>query len=79
MSETRTCDACGCEMTEGYANEDGRHHMCERCFYPWMDEHCPEGWRANGHDDDPLWDGGYYDELIGGEWVDTGIFWTSWD
>lgn len=79
MSETRTCDACGASMVEGFMNEDGAVHLCDDCFGPWMDENCPDGWRVNEHADDRLWDGGYYDERIGGEWVDTGIFWTSWD
>ena len=76
--EFRICDVCGAVMADGFLVEDGSLHICEGCFKPWMDENCPDGWRVNEHGDDLLWDGGYYDELIGGEWCDTGIFWTQW-
>jgi len=76
--EFRICDVCGDLMVEGYVTEDGSVHLCDGCFKPWMDEYCPGGWRANGHDDLPLWNGGYYDELVDGEWTDTGIYWTEW-
>ena len=76
--EFRICDGCGDLMVEGYCSEDGRIHLCDGCFKPWMDENCPDGWRVNEHPDAPLWDGGFYDELVGGEWQDTGIYHTEW-
>jgi len=75
--EFRICDRCGRVMTEGFCNES-IDHICESCFESWMNEICPNGWRANDHEDVRLWDGGYYDEFIDGEWVDTGIYWTEW-
>ena len=77
--EVRICDECGQVMHEGFCGSDGAVHLCEECFEPWMDASCPDGWRVNEHEDDRLWDGGYYDELIDGEWLDTGIYWTQWD
>ena len=76
--EFRICDVCGDLMVEGYCSEDGGLHLCENCFKPWMDKNCPDGWRANEHEEAPIWGGGFYDELIDGEWRDTGIFWTEW-
>ena len=75
--EFRICDCCGAVMTQGYC-DDNCDHICEECFEPWMDESCPGGWRVNGHAGDRHWDGGYYDERIDAEWVDTGIYWTQW-
>jgi len=49
-------------------------YVCEPCFKEWMDENCPDGWREV--DDDGA--GGYYEELIDGEWLGTGIFYTEW-
>lgn len=75
--EFRVCERCGHVMTQGFVIGDACTTVCEDCFEPWMDENC-DAWRANEHEDDRLWDGGYYDELIDGEWVDTGAYWTEW-
>jgi len=77
VHEFRTCDACGAAMDEGYTG-DGAIHVCVECFPNWMNENC-DAWRMNEHAEFPLWEGGYYDELIDGEWVDTGLFYTQWD
>ena len=77
--EFRICERCGQVMTQGYVIGDACTHVCDECFEPWMDENCPNGWRVNDHEDDRLWEGGYYDELIDGKWRDTGAYWTQWD
>lgn len=76
-SEFRICERCGKTMVDGYVIGDACTHVCEDCFEPWMDENCPEGWRENPSGEEGE-HGGYYDELVGGEWVDTGAYWTQW-
>ena len=71
--EFRICMGCGEPMVDGMTNLE-TVYVCEECFKPWMDENCPEGWREV---DDDGYDG-YYEERINGEWVGTGIFYTTW-
>lgn len=71
---TVICDRCGAVMVQGYC-DDNCDHICEECFEPWMDEVCPGGWRETNDDGC----GGYYEEMVGGEWHGTGIYWTQWD
>lgn len=75
--EFRICMECGLPMYDGMTNLE-RVYTHEECFKSWMDTNCPDGWRLNQHEDDERWDGGYYDEVIDGEWQDTGIFYTQW-
>lgn len=75
--EFRICERCGCVMVEGFVIGDACTTLCEDCFEPWMDENCPEGWRENPSGEEGEY-GGYYDEMIDGEWVDTGAYWTEW-
>lgn len=51
-------------------------YVCDECFDGYVKH---EGLKANYHEDEDNWGGGYWDYLDeNGKWVDTGIFWTDW-
>lgn len=71
--EFRVCMHCGLPMVDGMTNLE-TVYTHEECFEAWMDENCPGGWREV--EDDGC--DGYYEEKLDGEWVGTGIFYTTW-
>lgn len=77
--EFRTCQRCGEPFSEGFMDGEGSFYACEDCFDAEMNDLYPDGWRADEHEDEPRWEGGYYDawEPSAGKFVDTGVFWTE--
>lgn len=72
------CDVCGRKIEDGFC--DGRYRICEEDFESFMDEtYGILEWRPNGHEDEPSWDGGYYDFYQDGKWYDTEFYWTEWE
>ena len=80
LDEPRICDVCGCEMNEGFMDDSGDMHVCEKCFDEYMDEtYGKHRWMALGNDEQDEY-GGYYIHTadVAGGYEGTGIFWTQW-
>ncbi len=76
------CDRCGKPMQSGFTTEGGLFihgdHFCEDCFESAMDEmYGKGGWRVSESEECGE-NGGYYDELVDGQWIDTGFYYTEW-
>ncbi len=71
----RICEVCGKHIHEGMTDENNMY-CCEEHFAEYMDgEYGVGNWKEV--EDDGC--GGYYKVLLDGEWVGTGIYWTTWD
>lgn len=60
-----------------YTDGETRVYKDDEGFREWLDERYPDGWRYNGHEDNPYWNGGYYDALVDGVWRDTRFYYTE--
>lgn len=69
------CSKCGKEMDfGGFMVDDGWSYICEDC----MDKEMEAGNMRYSQCPDENSEGGYYDELVNGEWVAANIFYTEW-
>lgn len=77
-TEIRFCEECGKPFDKGFMVGDGSWYSCEDCFETAMDNTYGKGqWRST---DEEGYYGGYYESSHdGGEWEDTGVFYTEWN
>jgi len=74
--EIRFCEECGKPFDAGFIAGDGDWYCCEECFDGAMDTTYGKGkWRPSEEEGE---NGGWYENLDGDEWVDTGIYYTEW-
>lgn len=77
-TEIRFCEECGKPFDKGFMVECGGWYSCENCFETAMDNTYGKGqWRST---EEEGYYGGYYESSHdGGEWEDTGVFYTEWN
>ena len=76
-TEVRFCEECGIPYDSCFIASDGDWYCCEDCFEDAMNKTYGKGqWRPT---DEEGSNGGFYEQLDGGCWEDTGVYYTEWN